>query len=127
MKSVLRLRQSNHCAYLTKAVKSSKSKFYQLHRSAVCPSKCTRCAAQHRINSYSNERDGILAVLTANYLVHLLAHRNRFRPFDNSDTERLSQLFSFYKKLNRHVLSHAMTHQSITLPLGRVPLQLVVV
>ena len=27
--------------------------------SAVCPSKCTMCAAQHRINSYSNERYGI--------------------------------------------------------------------
>ena len=66
-------------------------------------------------------------LLTANYLVHLLARRNRSWPFDNSDTERLSQLFSFYKKLNRHVLSHAMTHQSITLQLGRVPLQLVVV
>ena len=64
MKSVLRLSQSNHCTYLKQSSQVNRSFINYILKlcSGVCASKRTMCAAQHRINSYSNERYGILAV-----------------------------------------------------------------
>ena len=127
MKSVLCLSQTSHCAYLKQSSQVNRSSTNYILKlcSVICPRKCTMCVQLNiAVTVTQMNVTASQLFLTATSLVHSLARRNRSWPVDKRESERLSQLISFYIKLIRHVLSHAMTHQSITL--GRVLLRLVV-